>query len=139
MVTKLQPRLESLFDQQSQNSLPRSLILETIGVISARHASSLRARNENINRMHLILYSDLLQHSESGGLSHYGTYPQPEALLNQAGLRHLKSDLSTVDVSIYRLERDSIDVARWQTTEHYYWWGDLVHAFDGQVIWLESI
>ena len=132
-------RLERLFDQQGQHSLPRSLILETIGVVVARHASSLRALNENTDRMHLILYSDLLQHSESGGLSHYGPYPQPESLLTQAGLRHLKSDLSSVDVSIYRLERDSIDVARWQTTEHYYWWKDLVHTFGGRVTWLESI
>ncbi len=132
-------RLERLFDQQGQSTLPRSLILETIGVVTARHASSLRALDQNTHRMHLILYSDLLQHSSAGGLSHYGPYPQPEALLTQAGLRHLKSDLSAVDVSIYRLERNSIDAARWQTKEHYYWWEDLVHTFGGQVIWIESI
>lgn len=132
-------RVESLFDTPSEAPLSQSLILETIGVIAARHASSLRTFAEGADRTHLILYSDLLQHSKSGGLSHYGSYPEPEALLDQAGLRHLKSDLSAVDVSIYRLERSEIGAARWQTTEHYYWWKDLVGAFGGRVIWLESI
>lgn len=134
-------RVERLFDGQSEDSLPQSLILETIGVIAARHASSLRALADGAEpeRAHLVLYSDLLQHSKSGGLSHYGSYPRPEALLTQPGLRHLRSDLSTVDVSIYRLERGDIGAARWQTTAHYYWWEDLVEAFGGRVVWIEAI
>ena len=124
--------VERLFAEQRQHALSQSLILETLGVIAARHASSLR---ESADRMHLVLFSDLLQHS--GALSHYGQYPEAEALLTQTGLRHLKSDLSAVDVSIYRLERARD--AHWQTNEHYYWWQDLVDALGGRVIWLEAI
>ncbi len=130
-------RVERLYDERSQEPLSHSLILETIGVIIARHAPTQRAHDPH--RLHLILYSDLLQHSDADGLSHYGAYPEAEDLVHQPGLRHLKSDLSSVDVSIYRLEREVGSVARWQTTEHYYWWQDLVEAFRGRVIWLESV
>ena len=127
--------VEPLFAEQPQNALARSLILESLGVITARHAPSRRQLMEGAHRIHLVLFSDLLQHSDA--LSHYGNYPEAGALRQQAGLRHLQSDLSAVDVSIYRLE--SARDARWQTTEHYYWWQDLVEVMDGRVIWIEAI
>ena len=86
-------------------------------------------------RTHLIIFSDLLQHSRS--LSHYGPYPEAAAVKETAQLRHLQTDLSLVEVSLYRLERKRD--ARWQTTEHYYWWTKLVQALGGRVIHQESV
>lgn len=117
---------------------PQSLILETLGVIVPRHAHSSRSRRatEEGNTTHVILFSDLLQHSEA--LSHYGTYPAPDQLLNTNGLRALTTDLKGIDVSLYRLERP-LPTGRWQTRDHYYWWTELIDAFGGTVLYQDSI
>ena len=94
-----------------------SPILEALAIVVPRHAPSQRDRNKTIKRLHLIIFSDLLQHSP--GLSHYGQYPDIEGM-KQQGKRELLTDLSGVDVSLFRLERDRY--AKWQTVEHYYWW-----------------
>ena len=135
---KFQDRVSPLFAAAQPAAAPRSPIVEFLGVVVPRHAPSLRARPAARGRAastHLIVYSDLLQHSDS--LSHYGAYPDADAITRTDGLRHLGTDLSGVDVSLYRLER-SRD-GRWQTTEHYYWWTNLVEAFGGTLIWQESI
>ena len=126
--------VEPLFAASEENAAqPRSLIIEALGVIVPRHAPSRRTVAEPAGRVHLIVYSDLLQHSDA--LSHYGPYPPAEEII--ASLRHLQTDLAGVEVSLYRLERARD--ARWQTRDHYYWWTELIEAFGGQVIWQESV
>lgn len=123
--------VEPLFDQKESQPQPFSPIIETLGVIVPRHAPS-NAPAE-AKPVHLILYSDLLQHSEH--LSHYGPYPSPGEVKKR--LRYLQTDLSGVEVSLYRLERSG-DV-RWQTTDHYYWWTRLIQEFGGAVIYQRSV
>ena len=130
---RFEERVAPLFAAVDSTAEARSPILEFLGVIIPRHASSERVGTDT--RTHLIIFSDLLQHSDA--LSHYGTYPQADAIVRTAGLRHLRTDLTGVDVSLYRLER-SRD-GRWQTTDHYYWWTKLVKAFGGKVIYQQSV
>lgn len=132
---RFKERVEALFahvgDQLAQPSSP---IIETLGVIVPRYASSLRhAASSKAEPTHLILFSDLLQHSPA--LSHYGEYPDGDA--NTVPLSALRTNLANVDVSIYRLsrERDS----RWQTPEHYHWWKHFVRASGGRVVWMEPL
>ena len=130
---RFRERVEPLFVADDSVAEPSSPILEFLGVVIPRHTPSARMATDT--RTHLIVYSDLLQHSQA--LSHYGAYPDAEAIPRTTGLRHLRTDLTGVEVSLYRLER-SRD-SRWQTTEHYYWWTKLVQAFGGMVIWQESV
>ena len=125
--------VEPLFPRDEGDPQAQSLILEALGVVVPRHAPS--RRQGRTTRTHLILYSDLLQHSSA--LSHYGSYPSPDALKSTVGVRHLYTDLAGVDVSLYRLERERD--SRWQTVEHYYWWTELITELGGKVIWQESI
>lgn len=134
---RFKEKVEELFpDEESAQEMPRSPILENIGVIVPRHAPSKRmlpAGKES--HTHLIVFSDLLQHSDD--LSHYGPYPEAGNFLDTPRLRELKTDLTRVDVSLFRLERSKY--ARWQTTDHYYWWTELVGEFNGAVLWQESL
>ncbi len=129
--------VEGLFDQiEADAAQSSSPLIETLGVIVPRHAPSAReAASSAGGHTHLILFSDLLQHSEA--LSHYGPYPAGDAVRDTPGLRALQTDLTGIDVSLLRLER-SRD-ARWQTRDHYYWWTHLVRSFGGRVVWQESI
>jgi len=86
--------------------------------------------------MRLVLYSDLLQHSNA--LSHYQTsYPDAPDMARTAGLRSIATRLDGVDVAIFRLERDQY--SRWQTGHHFHWWKDLVRSFGGRVVYMEAI
>ena len=129
--------VEPLFAHvQSDAVQSRSPIIETLGVIVPRHAPSRRTlASTDGGHTHLIVFSDLLQHSDA--LSHYGPYPPGAAVRKTAGLRHLQTDLTGVDVSLFRLERSQN--ARWQTRDHYYWWTELIEAFGGRVVWQESM
>ena len=121
---------------QSDMVQPHSPIIETLGVIVPRHAPSRRTRaSTDVGHTHLIVFSDLLQHSNA--LSHYGSYPPGTAIRKTDGLRHLQTDLTGVDVSLFRLERSQN--ARWQTRDHYYWWTEVIETFGGRVIWQESM
>lgn len=130
---RFQDQVEPLFAREEATPQARSPIIEFLGVIVPRHAPSTRMGGSE--RTHLIVYSDLLQHSD--GLSHYGPHPEARAVRETAEFRHLQTDLSRVEVSLYRLERKRD--ARWQTNEHYYWWTKLVQAFGGRVIHQESV
>lgn len=125
--------VEPLYDRAAAPPQARSPIIETLGVIIPRHATSRRNSDSDTPRVHLILYSDLLQHSEH--LSQYGTYPSPADV--KKNLPHLQTDLSGVEVSLYRLER--IGDRHWQTADHYYWWTKLIQEFGGKVVYQESI
>ncbi len=123
--------IEGLFSEIEANTgRSRSPILETIGVVVARHVPSVRLGGGKAGRSHLVVFSDLLQHSDD--LSHYGPYPKPKAIP-----RALRTDLTGVDVSLYRLERSR--EARWQTKEHYYWWTELVGSLSGRIVWQQSL
>lgn len=129
-------RVRELFPEESGAEMPRSPILENLAVIVPRHAPSKRSLSaEKAGHVHLILFSDLLQHSDR--LSHYGPYPEAEDFLHTPGLRELATDLTGVDVTIFRLERSRY--SRWQTRDHYYWWTGLVRQFGGSVRWQQSL
>ena len=117
---------------ESSEAQQTSPIIETLGVLVPRHVKSSRVGNSDV---HFVVFSDLLQHSEA--LSHYGLYPPAKAVRDTPGLRHLRTDLTGVRMSLFRLERARD--ARWQTRDHYYWWTDLIHSFGGQVVSQESI
>ena len=121
--------IEDMFPAEEPVAQPSSPILETIGVISARHASSRRAEKA-VKPTHLIVVSDLLQNTEM--LSHYKPYPTPEQIP-----RELRTDLSRVEVSLFRLERHKYE--SYQTPEHYYWWTDWVEAMGGKVVWQQAL
>ena len=128
-------RIEALFDEEPPLPLSSSPIIEAIGAIMPRHVRSELSADGESEQVHLILFSDLLQNSDS--LSHYGPYLDADAIKTTTGTRHLATNLAGVEVSIYRLERARD--ARWQTVDHYYWWTMLIQDFGGQVIYQESI
>lgn len=133
---RFEEKIEALFPDASAEEMPRSPILENLGVIVPHHAPSKRnlpAGKES--HTHLIVFSDLLQHSDN--LSHYGSYPEAGDFLDTPRLRELATDLTRVDVSLFRLERSRY--SRWQTTDHYYWWTELVREFNGAVLWQQSL
>ena len=121
--------IESLFPEEQSGPQPASPLLETIAAITARHAPSRRAK-EDAKPAHLIVISDLLQHTRV--LSHYRAYPEPDS-----APRQLASDLSGVEVSLFRLDRQKY--AKYQTPEHFYWWTDWVEAMGGRVIWQQAL
>ena len=102
--------IEAMFPSEEHEAQPLSPILETIAVVTARHASSRRAES-GAKPTHLVVISDLLQNT--GMLSHYKPYPNPDEIP-----RELKTDLSRVEVSLFRFERHKYE--SYQTPEHYY-------------------
>lgn len=123
--------LAKVFPQNESKSSPTSPILETISVIAARHIPG--KRGDNTFKVHLIVFSDLLQNSSR--LSHFKDYPDAGQLRNYA--RDLFTDLTGVRVSLFRLERPKY--AKWQNERHYYWWTELVQEQGGQIEWQDSI
>ena len=125
----LDDAVAELFPSDGNVTETESPILETVAVIAARHARSRRASIQP-DPAHIVIVSDLLQHSEQ--LSHYRPYPSPERVP-----RELTTDLSRVEVSLFRLEREQY--APFQAEEHFYWWTDLVEAMGGTVVWQEPL
>ncbi len=133
---RFEDRIKKLYPDESAKTMRLSPILENLGVIVPRHAPSKRSPSAGgADQVHLILFSDLLQHSDL--LSHYGAYPKANTLPTIPKLRELITDLTHVKVSLFRLERSKY--SRWQTRDHYYWWTHLVRAFKGEVRWQESL
>ena len=118
-----------LFPEDGRLSGEESPLLETIAVITARHARSRRADDQS-GTTHLVIVSDLLQHT--GSLSHYETYPHPDQVP-----REMTTDLSRVEVSLFRLEREQY--APFQTPDHFYWWTDFVEEMGGVVVWQQPL
>lgn len=124
---KLDDIYKLLDESNPQSSSP---ILEFLGVILPRYApSGIGNLNKPVKRTHIILVSDLLQHSRQ--LSHYGSYPSPKEITTTPGLRAVALDLTGVDFSLFRLERST--GGRRQTKEHYYWWTELIKEFGGRL------
>ena len=120
--------IESLFPEENIEN-PASPILETIAIITPRHSPSIRTKKAS-KGTHLIIISDLLQNTEL--LSHYSSYPKPEDIP-----RELRTDLSRVEVSLFRLERDKYK--RYQTADHYYWWTKWVTEMGGKLVWQQAL
>ena len=121
--------IEGLFPEGDGPPQPASPLLETVAVITARHAPSGRA-DKDVKPAHLIVISDLLQHTPM--LSHYDSYPEPTSLP-----RELRADLSRVEVSLFRFERNKY--AKFQTPEHFYWWTDWIETMEGRVVWQQTL
>ncbi len=121
--------IQNLFPKKQPQAFPTSPILETIAVITARHTSSRRA-SQDVSPSHLVIISDLLQHTDK--LSHYDSYLTPELLRGE-----LKADLTNVEVSLFQLER--LKYEKYQTPDLYYWWSDWVEAMGGRVVWQQAI
>ena len=121
--------VEGLFPMEEGVAQPTSPILEAIAVLTPRHASSPRAETDS-KPTHLIVISDLLQNTRM--LSHYKPYPPPQEIP-----RELRTDLSRVEVSLFRLERHKYEI--YQTAEHYYWWTDWAEEMGGKVVWQQAL
>ena len=118
--------LENMFPESDGKPQPSSPILETITILSARHAPGKRGNSQF--ETHLIIFSDLMQHSSR--LSHYKTYPEAKAMRKVAP--DLLTDLIGVSVSLFRLERP--EYSKFQDEDHYYWWTELVIEQGGKVV-----
>jgi len=132
---RFENRIKELFPKNSATEMPRSPILENLAVIVPRHAPSKRNLPPGrASHTHLILFSDLLQHSDL--LSHYEPYPKAKDFLSTPALRELATDLTRISVTIFRLERSRY--SRWQTKDHYYCWTEIFGEFGGPVRWQQS-
>ncbi len=128
---RFEDALASAFPERESEPKPTSPLLETIAVLAARHVPGKRGSNEF--KVHLVVFSDLLQHSDR--FSHYGSYPEAKDMRELA--RDLLTDLTGARVSLFRLERPKY--AKWQTERHYYWWTELILSQGGQIEWQDSI
>jgi len=128
---RFEDALADAFPQNEGESQPTSPLLETIAILAARHAPG--KRGDERFKVHLVVFSDLLQHSSR--FSHYGPYPDPKDMRRHA--RDLLTDLTGVRVSLFRLERAKY--AKWQSKDHYYWWTELIRELGGQIEWQDSI
>ena len=128
---RFEDALANAFPEREGKPQPTSPLLETIAVLAARHAPG--KRGDERFKVHLIVFSDLLQHSPR--LSHYGPYPDAKEMLRRA--RDLLTDLTGARVSLIRLERP--EYAKWQSKRHYYWWTELVMEQGGKIEWQDSI
>ena len=84
--TKFEKQLSELFPEQKRESgaLPRSPILETLAAVVPHYAvRTRRAVQTTAPPIHLIIFSDLLQHTER--LSHYGKFPDAREFVEQKG------------------------------------------------------
>ena len=128
---RFEDALAKAFPEREGKPQPTSPLLETIAVLAARHAPG--KRGDESFKVHLIVFSDLLQHSPR--LSHYGPYPDAKEIRRRA--RDLLTDLTGARVSLFRLERPKY--AKWQSKRHYYWWTELVMEQGGKIEWQDSI
>ena len=130
-------RLEDMFPLQADEGNQGSPILETLSVIVPRHAES--GRGDQTRRLHLVLWSDLLenslymqQYSEAG-------YPGVEEFMEAQRFRHLHTDMHGVDVTLFRLEQPFEEMSQAQDAAHYHWWRDVLGAMGARIRWQESI
>ena len=127
--------LEGVFARLADNEQPQSPILETLSVVVPRHTpSTLPSDGVERHRTHLIIISDLLQHTDS--ISHYRRYPDIGALMNQ-DTRGVLPNLDRVEVSLFRLMRDKHHGL--QGEKHARWWHDTVTMLGGTLMSFDDI
>ena len=128
-------RLEGLFPVEP-NPDPGSPIIETIAVLSARHAHS--SREEGARRLRLLIWSDLVQNSPF--LTQYKPGWEKRSAkewIEDPANAHLRTDMRGIDVSLFRLERPGHE--RFHTARHFKWWTELMLQLGATVRWQESI
>ena len=123
--------LRNAFPEHEGEPQPTSPLLETVTVLAARHAPG--KRGDERFKVRLVIFSDLLQHTPR--FSHYGRYPEAKDMRHCC--RDLLTDLTSVRVSLFRLERSKYE--KWQTERHYYWWTELILEQGGKIEWQDSI
>lgn len=128
-------RLERLFPEEHIPDQGGTPLLETLALLSARYAHS--AREEGGRRMHLVLWSDLLQNSPYLTQYDAGRKYDAEAWLENPANAHLRSDMRGVDASVFRLERPGEE--RFQTDGHFRWWAEVLTGMGATIRWQESI
>ena len=128
-------RLEGLFPTEETTRQGGTPLLETLALLSARHAHS--AREADGRRMHLIVWSDLLQNS--GHFTQYVENDETPARvwLEDPANAHLRADMRGVDMSVFRLERPGHE--RFQTDHHFKWWVEVLTDMGATIRWQESI
>lgn len=128
-------RLEGLFPGEHTPNQGGTPLLETLALLSARYAHS--AREEGGRRMHLVLWSDLLQNSPHLTQYEAGRKYDAEAWLDNPANAHLRSDMRGVDASVFRLERPGEE--HFQTDGHFRWWAEVLTGMGATIRWQESI
>ena len=113
----------------AQVTLEESPLLESIALITARHVPSIGLQ-EARKPTQLILFSDMLQHSEY--LSHYKSLPEMEEFRTLTGYPEMQSDLKAVKVWLFYVRRAKHE--HLQKPKHYYWWPEVIQFFGGEVI-----
>ena len=120
--------LKALPKRDEQVTEKQSPLLEAIALLIARHVPSLGVVKRKPTR--LILFSDMLQHSEH--LSHYESLPEMKTFKTLPGYPAMDSDLRDVDVWLYYVRRPGLENK--QTPEHYYWWTQAIELFGGRLM-----
>ncbi len=125
------------FGQRILRALPRldeqlvkghSPVLESIAFVTARHIPNIGV-GEKRKPTQLILFSDMLQHSER--LSHYKTLPTMDEFSQLTGYVEMQSDLTDTDIWLFYVRRSGLENK--QTPEHYYWWTQVMDSFGGRL------
>ena len=134
---QFEQRLEDMFPLEAEEGNKGSPILETLTIIVPRHAQS--ARGDQSKRLHLVLWSDLLENSVYIGQYSPESYPSAEAFVSGGEYRHLHTDMKGVDVTLFRLEQPDPEMHQAQDAAHYAWWREVLQALGGRIRWQESI
>ncbi len=122
-------RLQALTRRIHEQVLgPKSPLLESIAVVTARHIPTLGVGQKR-KPVRLLLFSDMLQNSAR--LSHYKSLPEMKKFKSLVGYSEMDSDLSGVDVWLFYVRRTDLESV--QTPQHYYWWTQAIELFGGQV------
>lgn len=134
---QFEQRLEDMFPAKADEGNAGSPILETLTVIIPRHAAS--ARGDQGRRLHLVLWSDLLENSQFLQQYEANGYPDAEGFMQGQEYRHLHTDMHGVDVTLFRLEQPIEKMANAQDAAHYRWWREVLTALGARIRWQESI
>lgn len=119
--------LQALPKRDEQVTENQSPLLETLALVIARHVSSIGVARTERKPTRLILFSDMLQHSDR--LSHYKSLPKMKTFKALPGYAAMESDLRDVDVWLYYVRRKDH-----QPPKHYYWWTQVIELFGGRVM-----
>ena len=132
---QFEQRLEDMFPAEADKGNAGSPILQTLTIIIPRHAAS--ARGERGRRLHLVLWSDLMENSQFLKQYKPGDYPNAEEFLTSPRYQHLHTDMHRIDVTLFRLEQPK--VANAQDAAHFRWWHDVLTGLGARIRWQESI
>lgn len=129
-------RLEGLFPTEAAPKQGGTPLLESLAILAARYAHS--AREEDGRRMHLVVWSDLLQNSPFMTQYEAGWDARSaEEWLADGANAHLRTDMRGIDVSAFRLSRPEHEELH--TDAHFKWWAEYFTGLGATLHWQESI